>query len=1642
MPKKTPIAKKVLSLAICIIFVLGLIFALSGGMAEAKQSLANIERIKKQGGSFRILEILPDGSEGSIGYLIAGQEPIGDWTKTAANLGSPQKRKDYVNGYKDVNDKHVKGLFENLGDAGLLGTDDTAPLENLGTYVEFFPWTKPEGATPLELDNPETANVNKGSFTYTPDGDGAYEFTGGYELDSPLIGNPKGTHIQNIAYFTAETDSGKGYYWYKLTFTAINDWSKVSLGTAIYENNGKNYAYTGTYGLDFESPLSGAGYYTAAPDGAPSESKTTSKPYAAVADGFIPVEQGQTGYFKQEPSSYHYVEFGGDYNYNAAGSGNHFISYNTVYYTGGIKNNEWFLRHVLDWDEGEERPRTALSVSSISATDLTTELIEAASLIVISNGLALGEDIAEIYSGDRDINDEVSEKLEELCSQDIDPLGRPIIIDKALLTGELKINELANELCKGKTEAHVSNNVYCAQYPLVNSSFIGKLNSQAFSQVLEQIDYENYLRGLGGTEETVYLSNEITPAKALRHIIAGQKGQEIKNTIKVLEIQAGKTGEISVEAVRSWLGADSSLEVNITTQSVSELIGKIEPIYQTYDLVYIGSCTKDLKTATINGELITSYDDASMNGLIYTNIGDTVRAGGESGFSLSGLLDRDYNSTVEFSHSGDRYNALKTGYNQLNNLEEKTRTFRLSGNDLTRQKFQELISYANSGYPIVVANDLYSSITIDESKDWRLEGNCNWGVFSDCRFNISLEVLRTGFGLSAALTKEGLQSLESHKISRANFRWYKYNEDAEHELIKEDLNVKIAEYDRAVSYLRLDGNEGNLGEGMYYCEVEGIEVKAGYWEESEKPARSNIITVKSGVLNENRVDNSSVMCELLKDIEGKRNVMSVWQTSIGDKPKILNRSTNLQKPEIVFAVSGGKDCLPEPYTGLNGESLSPIDQGSPKSVYELSFRFHLKIDPNLQAETYQCYLYTDLNGDGRYTEDERLNNLTIREWNMETQSAGDEVSENNLQTGKEYIINRRLPSDMLGIIPWKLEFEKVNLKPEDDFPRINCYQTGYTHIKPQPEQIETINILQINNKNNIGTDMINLEKDLTFQRLFDNVRGEFDINLMTVGAQELDGLLGKYEPYLTDLSRTPQGNDSELLIEYLRANVDFDNNIVRYSGLPELLNSFDMLVLGFGDSYQGISWESARAITDFIKTGKATLFSHDCSSFFFLPFKEYQTENEQFKFVNLFRTPDFVYSKTNFAPTANFTMFGYEFNMAIRDAVGLDRYGVTNPIFGITQYAPKWLKKDLPDERIGIVASDKYTITGLSESRTIGGLTQEVSKHLQDAGYSIAYEPKSEKKKTVPETQGLSSGVLMRYYKSGGKPTVYDNPSSSKENHEKVTQITQVNSGQITSYPYDINTQDFGGTAGTGNRITIIKTHSQYQQLNLNSDDVVVWYCLAGGSFDNSPNDVINNYYLYSRGNVTYTGFGHTEKNENIADKIAENDTEAKLFVNTMIAAYRAAKSELQIKFTDESGEKDITNFLMPSDNGKVLKIGGNSDKTRRIFFTISDLSEVENQTLSVSFSDGGNDETQLSGLDIYDASSQKPVSENIGLVTGKTYYIKLDDVLEKIGDEALEKMGVGGISLNAEARSMSAGNAEVSSDTLMLRKLNLLNLY
>ncbi len=87
------------------------------------------------------------------------------------------------------------------------------------------------------------------------------------------------------------------------------------------------------------------------------------------------------------------------------------------------------------------------------------------------------------------------------------------------------------------------------------------------------------------------------------------------------------------------------------------------------------------------------------------------------------------------------------------------------------------------------------------------------------------------------------------------------------------------------------------------------------------------------------------------------------------------------------------------------------------------------------------------------------------------------------------------------------------------------------------------------------------------------------------------------------------------------------------------------------------------------------------------------------------------------------------------------------------------------------------------------------------------------------------------------------------------------------------------------------------EQASASGDRAIVWYNLSNDADDATniyaarEGDASNNYYLYTKGNITYTGLGHSG---------TMTDDEIRLFVNTMISSFRSQEAAPYLTVTNE----------------------------------------------------------------------------------------------------------------------------------------------
>lgn len=675
-------------------------------------------------------------------------------------------------------------------------------------------------------------------------------------------------------------------------------------------------------------------------------------------------------------------------------------------------------------------------------------------------------------------------------------------------------------------------------------------------------------------------------------------------------------------------------------------------------------------------------------------------------------------------------------------------------------------------------------------------------------------------------------------------------------------------------------------------------------------------------VNIDKVDNSSYMYKFLSEAISYDNVMSVSQ--LRENQNKISFYTTLAKPEIQFT-AGGKP--PEaPRDGhATGKEIKD-ESGTAISSYnylngELVCQFSIKNDSAvLPASTrYDCKLYFDLNFDGNLSEtEEQRKYIEIRDSSQNVLKQ----SENKcyeLKAGEVYTLTRKIPSDYYKVITWKLEI--INNSNSN----VKTSVTGYSKQKNNTGQKVDINILQIVPEKTCAASENNNGRYTS---------GTWDLK------QEFENQEGIYN-YVKDLEDFNISKDTVTRLTVSQFTNDQNKTPA------EILEDKQMLIIGFDDVYENIPENGVEAIDEFIKAGKSVIFSHDTTSLYNY---NYNKDHNTVK-GNVLLYDNWLISHFNGKETiTNGQNWGVSMNK-IRETVGMDRYGITN----ITKLTDGTTVSDLLKQGKDLIYNSGVSFT-------------ELQKSAGDIAYRFGRSCAQSYKQTQGYTNGQIDGIDAG---SGGN---------------LVTEATKVNDGAITQYPYIIN-----------DSMRIAKTHMQYYQLALEQDkdsdgenDIVVWYCLGSRKaenenqkvdyYANSYNDVRNNYYFYSKGNVIYTGAGHSW---------VHDSDEMKLFVNAMVAAANVAAVKPEVDFVtslNENAQKETVRYYMTDQtswNTETAADGNVLEKNMELYFRVKDYNMVS-ADLTVSapaqmtvnlYIDDEQKGTCLSGADVPEELKNKKVS-------------------------------------------------------------------
>lgn len=1186
-------------------------------------------------------------------------------------------------------------------------------------------------------------------------------------------------------------------------------------------------------------------------------------------------QRNDNGKYVLESSGTMQVSLRGEPGFNASNSYD-FIGDNakdaldTVAYDGGFYNKEWFKKQVLNLSgtsryesgspsgTGEEIDQLKIEVTTLTVEELAklvnpgeqayygvdldnVDLIylsgrgsyAAESVNMTSAATALTKMIFGIKdtTGERNDADRVPVVMDygfysqnkTLAEEPNNNQNNKILTQMALTILKVSDDNIAKEVASkgdaywnGQTAASLSlgdsvkealyDNVYLnddSATPYVASDFLTDCKGTAakvatFGAVLKEIQYENFLAEKNGNASTK-LEEKITKASITRYILNWYMHRvTVKSEITVLDLEPCYDFDANLDkTIKQFMGMGDTYtgKINIRKMASAEFIGKIEDLNEQYDMIYLGAKTGTMNTE--NGK--TKYNDTTMNGLIYSHVGDYYDYSGESYNDQHRLQDASLNHKIN-DNSEDKNN--------------KSTTYRGPGNDMNSTKYKELLQYVQAGYPVVIA-DVFLNDAKNAASTNTMDKNSYFYQFVQ-------------------------QIVSAKDATTGEYLYWQKNVFAESQLLEASSDLEERQR-RFCNYLNL----------------------------------------------------SKLSVDWVTNISGERPY-----------PEELSYGDNQNDPNQTY--------------------LSAID-----GKYQLQYIFTLdnRVASSVTA-SYDCKLFVDKNSDGRFLGSDAIGNnsnnseeltginVYIRNgdaWNKVEPINNNGSAHYELRTGNVYKVMRQLPDDYVGVIPWKIVFY------DNADPLVRTARSGYTAVQVQGER-KKIRILQLKSDNGNNWDLAN---DGNFKTYISNLK-DWDVQVDSVSVIEL----------LRDR-----------LHIYNISDTDIENCYVKSY---EYFQTYDMLILGFADSYRfgyDYRWYDVsesqkdghtnlytdklsgarknlavgRAVRDYIESGRSVLFTHDTTSYINDMYSRRQ------------------YNDNGTAESNdNGWYWGYEFNKTIRASVGLDRYGELKEYYKqMVAWAPNDTERQHYQKYLDTLNTYQYDTlkipnTDINLNQKEGLTKYTVARFLRKQLDSLQGN-KSYKGSLFPVNNELlyDAGFRGKYWDAGWNKASYmlKGDYCLEGASPPALKATQVNEGQITQYPYLISKDEIK-EINQRKSLKVSSTHYQWLQPNMELDrdgdgrsDIVVWYCLSDiydsnvqstNIYSICPNDVVNNYYIYTMGNVTYSGAGHSRP---------DNGAEMKLFVNTIIAAYNAGVSAPRISFRDDN-DYDMESIYVISDpaNNTILK--------------------------------------------------------------------------------------------------------------------------
>lgn len=207
--------------------------------------------------------------------------------------------------------------------------------------------------------------------------------------------------------------------------------------------------------------------------------------------------------------------------------------------------------------------------------------------------------------------------------------------------------------------------------------------------------------------------------------------------------------------------------------------------------------------------------------------------------------------------------------------------------------------------------------------------------------------------------------------------------------------------------------------------------------------------------------------------------------------------------------------------------------------------------------------------------------------------------------------------------------------------------------------------------------------------------------------------------------------------------------------------------------------------------------------------------------------------------------------------------------------------------------TDPFTVDGM------GNITKNVQMDGQEIGKSYTYYFGS---------VARSDNINQLFHNEYGEDTVFGKMIVTRwqdyveiEYEIDVAELVRYQNkwggAQVDSNAIAEVESNYTSICASGEAFSSNYTKQYVEQASASGDRAIVWYNLSNDADDATniyaarEGDASNNYYLYTKGNITYTGLGHSG---------SMTDDEIRLFVNTMISSFRSQEAAPYLTVTNE----------------------------------------------------------------------------------------------------------------------------------------------